>query len=796
MRSEPRARWDDLILPEPQKKVLRSALAELDVRRRANSSAGSEHAPHRPGLTLLFAGEPGTGKTLAATLLADEFGERLVNVDLLGLSSQDTHEAANEIERAFDEAERSHALLVFNRADLLLETPSPAVRARPKRSRERRMFPSLSKLAERSHGQPGAVVFESRLTPSLAPSLAQDMDFVVEFPLPWSDARGEIWRRQLPADARVSDDDLNYLAVSFRDSGATIRDCCVAATAMAAKDGTHVQTVHIARALASQYRKRLLGPQASSALAHLLEVSAAGSPASGPGDHGRSAAPARPPKPIPGAPEPRRTPAKAVPAPAAPKAVAAAAAGAAAVEAAAGKPALEPAPGKPTLAPAPGKPAVEPAPSKPAVRLTPRKPAARPAPSEPGVRLTPGKPAAKPAPPPSEGLQARIEAALGHAPPAPATPAPAPPASATPAPATAKLRSGPTRSGPAAAKPLSVPGEPATERPTLARAQPAFVAAPAPARAKVQRRPARISGRLAALALICIFVAAALGFAVARLTGGNAAPAAPDRQASAGPVQISFPSSWQRQDVPRAEARGLVGGLAVGPATPGRGLLVIGTSRADRVDQLSQALRVALSDTSPANAVTLGGLNYNVYQSPTAHDRSAGSVYALPTTAGTVFGVCLTSGAPSGFNQSCQRVLATLRLTSGRILPPGQSETYASALNRALSKLNAARSKAASQLRVASSARAQAAAASDLAAAHTAAASTLSQLRTAGPAAPANSAVVAALRANASAYAALARAAVNNNAAGYSRASGAVSRATNSLQSALARLGSLGYQVG
>jgi hypothetical protein len=653
----------------------------------------------------------------------------MVSLDLLGHSSQDHREAENQIDRAFVEAERSHALLVFDRADLLLHTPSPAVRTRPKRSRERKVAPSISQLAERSHGQQGAVVFVSRVTPSLAPSLAEDMDFVIEFPLPWSDPRGEIWRRLLPSDARVSDSDLDYVAVSFRDSGATIRDCCVAATAMATNERTQVQTVHIARALASQYRKRLMSPQASSALAHLLEVSAAGAAASGSSKIvpaspvlpvSRPTSTPRPAEPLSGPPEPRPTPAKAVSAmavsaPAAPKAVAAAAGvGEAAVERAAGKP----------------------------------------------------------APSPSEGLQARIEAALGHAPPAPGTP---------------KLHSGPTISGSAATKPLSAPAEPAPA--------PALVTVPVQDRVKDQRLPARISGRLAALALTCILAAAALGFAVARLTGANSPAAAPDKHASAGPVQISFPSSWHRQRLPRAEAHGLVGGLAVGPA-PGHGLLVIGTRRADRVSELSQPLRVALSDGSPAHVVTMGGLNYNLYQTPTARGRSAGSVYALPTTAGTVFGVCLTSGGPPGFNQSCERVLATLRLTSGRILPPGQSETYASTLNQTLSKLNAARSKAASQLRLARSARAQAAAARDLAAAHTAAASALSQLRAAGPATTANSAVVAALHANATAYAALAQAAVNNDAGGYSKASGAVSRATNSLQSALAGLGSLGYQVG
>jgi hypothetical protein len=735
VRSGAHDRWDDLILPEPQKKVLRSALAELDARRRADSSAGSKRESDHPGLTLLFAGEPGTGKTLAATLLADELGGRMVSLDLLGLSSQDHREAENQIDRAFVEAESSHALLVFDRAESLLDTPSPAARTRPKRSRARESAPDLSKLAERSHRQPGAVVFVSRLTPSLAPSLGEGMDFVVEFPLPWSDARGEIWRRLLPADARVSDDDLDYLAVTFRDSGATIRDCCVAAAAMASKDGTHVQTVHIARALASQYRKRLLSPQASSALAHLLEVSAAGAAASGPAAEAAAAKPATgPSKIVPASPGPQVSQPKSRP-------------------------------GRPEPIPGPPEPRPEPIPGPPEPRPTPAKAAS--------ASAAPKVSAAKPAPSPSEGLQARIEAALGHAPPAPATP---------------KLRSGPTRSSSAPPKPLPVPAEPAPA--------PALVAVPVQDRVTDQRPPARISGRLAALALACVLVAAVLGFAVARLTGGNAPAPAPDDQASAGPVQISFPSSWHRQGLPRAEAHGLAGALAVGPATPGRGLLVIGTRRADGVNHLSQPLRVALSGRSPANVVTLGGLNYNLYQNLTAHGRSAGSLYALPTTAGTVFGVCLTSGAPSGFNQSCERVLATLRLTSGRILPPGQSVTYASALNRALSKLNAARSKAGSQLRLARSARAQAAAASDLAAAHTGAASALSQLRTAGPATAANSAVVAALRANAIAYAALARAAVDNNSAGYSQASSAVSRASSSLQSALARLGSLGYQVG
>jgi hypothetical protein len=295
-----------------------------------------------------------------------------------------------------------------------------------------------------------------------------------------------------------------------------------------------------------------------------------------------------------------------------------------------------------------------------------------------------------------------------------------------------------------------------------------------------------------ALAVAAIVLAGVLGFLIARSGGGGSAPAAV-RLATAGPVQISYPSTWRERALPPAQTAGLTNGLAVGPAGPSPGLLVIGTSPPDSAHPLAQPLRAALTQTTAANVLTLGGIDFNVYPGSPA---VGGSFYALPTTAGTVFAMCLSSAPASGFTHSCQRVLGSLRLTSGRILPPGQSATYASAVNQAMSRLNAARTKAAAQLRDATTGTAQAAAATQLAAAHTTAASALAQLTSVGPATAANAAVVTALRATASAYTALARAATDNDAAGYSQATSALTQAQDSLQSALTRLGSLGYQVG
>jgi hypothetical protein len=301
---------------------------------------------------------------------------------------------------------------------------------------------------------------------------------------------------------------------------------------------------------------------------------------------------------------------------------------------------------------------------------------------------------------------------------------------------------------------------------------------------------------LVVLALIGILIAGALGFVVARATRGSPSPALPDKQASAGSVQISFPFKWHRQAPLAGPALGLTDVLAVGPSSLDGGVLVIGRSDAGNGNLLPQPLLVALSGSPPAQVVTLGGIKFYRYSNASAGAGDAStSVYALPTSSGTVIGMCLTHGAPPGFTTSCERVLATLRVTSGSVLPPGQSVGYASDLNSAINKLNAVRSSAGSQLREALNAQAQATAANALAVAHANAASALGRLNP-GPADAANSALVAALGTTANAYASLARAAEHNDAVGYSAASKSVTSANKALNSALDQLSSLGYHVG
>lgn len=298
------------------------------------------------------------------------------------------------------------------------------------------------------------------------------------------------------------------------------------------------------------------------------------------------------------------------------------------------------------------------------------------------------------------------------------------------------------------------------------------------------------------IAVVGIAVAAVLGFVIAHGSGGHAPSNALDQHASAGLVRVSYPSDWRTQTPPVTSPLGLTRQVALAPRSPAGAELVIGTTSTVDLPALSQRLLVAFPGAPAAQIVTLGGVRFYRYLNVSPPGKSASeSVYALATTGGTVVAECVMPAADSSFTSSCERTLATLRLTSGSLLPLGPSVSYAAALDRVIGTLNAVRLSAGLKLRSAHDAQAQAKAADELAAAHSQAATAVLHL-SAGSAGAANGALATALRMTSDAYGALGRAAANNDAAAYSAASASVTRATSGLNSAFSRLSQLGYRVG
>ena len=675
---EPAYGWHDLILPDHELERLRALSPELRERARAPSSEGARG--RKPGLRLLFAGGAGTGKTTAARILGVELGSTIFRVGLLSVLSGDADQARELAERLFAAGRKSGAILFLDQADTLLRT-----RRRDARSGERIAAIEAARLIERSGTYPGIVIFASRVTPRNE-ALLERFDSVIEFPFPEIDARKEIWRLRLPADARVGEPELEFLATSFKLPGGTIESCCRRASADAAQEGVATQMRHVGRALTQEYRRWAVSQSTRQALDQLSSRSELLT--GGPG--GAPPAPSQPPTRPPAEEARRSSPARA----------------------------REPEP--PSRAPA-----VEPEPPSRARAMEPEPPSRAPA-------MEPEPPSQAPAMEP----------------------------------------------------------EPPSQAPAMEPEPPSRAPAEEPRRRSRARPPAAL------IALLGIPIAALLGFMLAQGSGSHPTRAALDRHASTGSVQIDYPTDWGRRTPRLAPPLGLTDELALGPATPSDAQLVVGSAGAGDLPQLPEPLLASFAGAPSAQIVTLGGIRFYRYLNPSLRGGGAPeSIYALPTTGGAVIGVCTTPHGDSAFTSSCERILGTIRLTSGRVLALGPSVSYAAGLDRVIGKLNAVRRTAGAQLRSAHGAQGQAEAADRLALAHEAAASALVQID-AGSATAANGAVATALRTTGTAYAALSRAAAHADAAGYRNASASIMRATTALNSALARLGQLGYRVG
>lgn len=309
-------------------------------------------------------------------------------------------------------------------------------------------------------------------------------------------------------------------------------------------------------------------------------------------------------------------------------------------------------------------------------------------------------------------------------------------------------------------------------------------------------RPSREPGRrralrsgAALLAAFALVVAAVLGFLVARSASGGGSHDA--RHVSVGSLELTLPAGWQRQSAQEPAGLGLTDGIA---AVSGDHSIVVGRATTSDPSLLPASILGAVGQTPVPELVTLGGTTFYRYLNLTlSGEDGSQSIYAAPTTAGTVLALCRSLRPGADFESTCQQVVESIRLEA-RPLAPGLSATYAAALSTAIGQLDAARATWRQRLRTAHTGADQALAANRLSAAHLQAAAAVVALNP-GPASAANAALAAALRVEAQAYTALARAADRLNVRAYDAATAAVTQADAALSSALSRLGTFGYRV-
>jgi SpoVK/Ycf46/Vps4 family AAA+-type ATPase len=193
------------------------------------------------GVTALFFGPPGTGKTMGAEVIARELGLDLYKIDLSTMVSKYIGETEKNLEKIFTEAENSNAILFFDEADAIF-----GKRSEVKDAHDRYANIEISYLLQRMESFDGVTILATNLKANLDEAFTRRLQFAVDFPFPRAADRLRIWRTLFPPGVpRDPDLDLERMAESFEITGGNIRNILINAAYLAATDGQVVRMTHL-----------------------------------------------------------------------------------------------------------------------------------------------------------------------------------------------------------------------------------------------------------------------------------------------------------------------------------------------------------------------------------------------------------------------------------------------------------------------------------------------------------------------------------------------------------------------
>jgi len=251
-RVAPTSTWNDVVVPANVERKLR----ELSARTRLRDRVLDDWGLHGPslrgrGITALFAGESGTGKTLAAQVIAADLGLDLYVVDLSTVVDKYVGETEKNLDRIFDEADRVNAVLLFDEADALFGKRSEVGDAH-----DRYANVEVAYLLQRMERFDGLALLTTNLRANLDEAFTRRLDAIVDFPMPDDDDRRRLWRLNLPASVPQADAiDVDFLAAGFELSGGSIRNITLGAAYLAADNGQVLGMTELVRATEREYQK-------------------------------------------------------------------------------------------------------------------------------------------------------------------------------------------------------------------------------------------------------------------------------------------------------------------------------------------------------------------------------------------------------------------------------------------------------------------------------------------------------------------------------------------------------------
>jgi SpoVK/Ycf46/Vps4 family AAA+-type ATPase len=244
--------WNDIILPNDCLEQLREVCGHIRHRRRVFSDWGFDgKISLGKGLSILFVGPSGTGKTMAAEIVASELALDLYKIDLSSIVSKYIGDTEKNLNRVFSEAEQSNAVLFFDEADAVF-----GKRSEVKDSHDRYANIETNYLLQKMEEYEGIVILASNFQKNIDEAFTRRLRFIIDFPFPEKEPRYRIWQRVFPAGTPLDRDiDFAFLAQKLKLSGGSIRNIALSAAFLAAGNSGHVSMEHIICATKREFQK-------------------------------------------------------------------------------------------------------------------------------------------------------------------------------------------------------------------------------------------------------------------------------------------------------------------------------------------------------------------------------------------------------------------------------------------------------------------------------------------------------------------------------------------------------------
>ena len=240
------------MLPVHSKELLQAACDQVRLRHKVFDGWGfGRKMPYGKSVSMIFTGSPGTGKTMAAQIVAKELGMDIYRISLANVVSKYIGETEKNLNEIFDNAKQSHVILFFDEADALFSRRTEVKDSNDKYSNMEAAF-LLQKIEEFS----GVVILATNLVQNFDEAFKRRMRFIIDFPFPDADRRRELWKRAFPKKAPLGNIDFEFLVSHYELSGSNIRNIALH-SAFPAASGTEepIGMKHIMAALRNEYAK-------------------------------------------------------------------------------------------------------------------------------------------------------------------------------------------------------------------------------------------------------------------------------------------------------------------------------------------------------------------------------------------------------------------------------------------------------------------------------------------------------------------------------------------------------------